>query len=540
MTRTKVLLFVVLTISLNGCAVVDTFNKPDVLNQKTMNAYKANKMKADSAIRELTRDKSSEFYSIKELPFVSGKAVKRRARLPDIFNSKVLWNFPEPEGVTVGELTRMFYTKTGYRVWLPDALKDDTAALSASMNNSTTDSSGFNVEKLSTADKGDMGEMAQEKTLSEELIYLDIHEFTPIYKVLEMMSVQTGYEWNVEEDEKIVQFNKYFTQTFNIDREISHTGIMPSAIFSGSTRNSSRAKLTDKGDFWKGLPQEIEGFLSENGRVSVSEIAGTVTITDNKLKLKDIAKYIARLNKSLRGEVLFNIEVIEYQFYDEGNKGLDFNVSLLAGNDQFSIASAAGMLNGSILSPNSDVKSGSWQGSSAVIDALNLKGYVSKNAKYPVRALNNKIGTMSNSNLKGYLASATAPITSTNGSTTGGGLELDYINSGQVINIIPHILDGGDSVMVNIGMNISALNKIDPISSGGQTLQSPDVSIKKLESSLKLRNGETVILLPIIEDESENKKSGWMDSAFWWLGGSDKRRIMRRATIVTITPYIFN
>ncbi|MEA1987768.1 MAG: hypothetical protein U9N57_01005 [Pseudomonadota bacterium] len=525
----------VAALALTGCSTIDT---KDQLNEDTLKEYRLNKQKADAALREITTKKEVELYQVSDLPFVSKRSVKKQPPLPEVFLSEVLWVFPESEGgVKLQTLKRMLHQKTGYKVWVDDDLRSDTPVVPPIMP--LTDSAGMDVSQLTMVSAPALEEQKNESD-EELVIYLDFKGRLPVKRVLDSITSQTGLEWTINHDEHAIEFKKYFTKTFPIEKAINHEGIVPSTIFVGGQGDSSEARSQPLVKLWASLQEQINTFLSIGGKVAISEVTGTVTVTDNKATLNRVESYIKELNKSLRSEVLFNVEIIEYQFYDQANKSMDFTLQQLIGSDQFRISTVAGLMSGAILTPEGDVKKGSWQGSSAVIDALNKTGHVTKSMQFPVRAMNNQVGSINNTNLQGYVATSTPAIVNANGTTQGGGLQLGYIQSGQAINILPHILDDGDSVSVNIGMNLSALNRLDEVTSGDQSLQSPNADIKKLNESLKLQNGQTAILLPIVERVAENEKSGWFDSSFWWLGGGDSRKVMLKATVVTVTPYIFN
>lgn len=526
--KNKILVLCLVAVSASACTT--SIERKKALESKTSDEFEFQKMRSDSYVRELTRKKRKTDFSLEsKLPYVNTRMIKAKPRLPQVFSEEVFWYFPVETELELRTFKRMILDKTGFKLIVDGKLKGSETDFSE--GNASLDSS--NTLQILTPPQ-------EEGAVEEKEVFLvfDKKEFIPIEKILTIASSQLGYEWELNLDERAIEFKSLFTESFLIETPIGSDTLLPETIFVGGDKVNI-PKVNESSKLWESIENSIASFLTVDGKVTINEKARLVTVTDTKQALRKAKEYMRELNAILSASVLVNIEIIEYQFEDSGELGLNLTMNLLDGSDGLVFSSVNGVLNQSIIAPIAGVKKGSWQGSQSVINALNKTGKVTKSSRHPVRARNNTIGSLSSSRVKGFLESVSQPVTNATGGSSGGSLKQGYIRSGKTINILPHILKDRDTLLLDIGINMSQLNKFDDITDGHQSIQSPDVNVVQINESVRIRSGETMILTSIDENETRNEESGWLDSAFWWLGGNHSKSVAKKVTVITITPYIF-
>jgi len=529
--KNKTLLALMATIVISGCS-----SNPSKVEKKIETNYDSVKQRTDAGINRLVHKKKKAILNQSELPFVSSKSVKISPPLPEPFGRKVWWSYPQ--GIEMSHIASMISTKTGYRVYVADDVygNESSGDATGSEGEVATDSAG----KQSQAKGGEtvfesLGN-SDEVTKADELkVYFENKVFTTIKAVLDQVTSRARVDWVFDNEKRTIKIQRLFTELFNLSAMLPSQNLMPESIMEGAS-GGAPANIVPSKDIWYSTLETIQKMISTKGTVSVNEVSGLVVVRDNKFSLEKVAKFIKKINKSQQQRVLLNIEIVEYQYSDSENKGLNLT-ALYDGGSNYSLSVLDGAALGmSVLTPNKDTPVGSWAGSSAIVDALKKSGRVTKTIRKPIRVRNNQVTSISDSRIQGYLSSASTTATTNAGNTAS--LNLGYIRSGEAINALAHIVEDGNSVMLDMGINISNLNQLVDITSGGQTLQSPDVQEGKMLVSEQVRNGETMILTASEQFTTNETKSGLFDKAWWWLSGQDSKAYEKRAMIVIITPYI--
>lgn len=277
----------------------------------------------------------------------------------------------------------------------------------------------------------------------------------------------------------IITFYTKETRVFNIyalPTETSFSNSLSGASM-GDTGGSSSSTLSQSANLalWDNIEQGLQQVVGENGQLSFSRVAGTVTVTGSPFVIREAADWIAKFNEKLSRQVAISVKVLSVSVTNSDNYGLDltgvFTNNTIQANytSPFTIASgstgaAAGMLSMTLLKPNSK-----WKDSNAVIQAFSSQGKTSLVTSASVTTLNNKVAPIQITTQQNY-------VKESNVSTSGSGsdrsvdtdMETDTLNYGFMLEVLPRILDHG-RLIVMFSMNLTDLISLETFSSDGSS-----------------------------------------------------------------------
>jgi len=524
----------------SGCSTVGDKSLSDKVDH-TLQKFESD---ASQKMAALLSENKYEKVGQASLPFVSTKSIKLSKPLPKEFSKEVLWSFPQ--GIELVHLVSMITEKTGYQVFVASDVYDIPEGTQKFLDSSKSESSeSLDSAAIRTEIPLDAMEFAQDSNIEvpvsqpepEKLkVFFQANGFESIEKIINKVTSQLAVDWDFDHDERVIKIQRHFTEYFHLAGMLDSEGLLPTSITGGGDGNKSG--VSPSASLWESTQKSIVTMLSPGGRVSSNEMSGMIVVTDNKHTLKSVKKYIDQVNAKVTQKVLLNIEVVEFKYVDESNKGIDLSLLNLAGIGQVGLGVDGGGITGGILTPPSGLKNGSWEGSNAIIKALNQRGKVTNKTRKPIYARNNQITSISSNRTVGYLSSTSSTPTANVGTTSS--IQVDFIKSGDSVNVLPHIMPDGNSLLLDIGIMISSLNSLDSISSGGQTVQRPDFSENSIMESVEIKNGQTIVLAADEKHSIEKNNSGMLDAAFWWLGGSERRAVEKTSVIYLVTPFISN
>jgi type IVB pilus formation R64 PilN family outer membrane protein len=321
-----------------------------------------------------------------------------------------------------------------------------------------------------------------------------------------------GLSWEYNEDEDSVTIFRTRTETFtlagsvgtvDINNVIANSNVMSQA---GSESNddskfdgSQSTKLKVNLDFWTDIKDDLENMLSDYGTVACNGAAGTLTVTDTPQILRFVRDYVAGLNKRLGQQVAIAVRVYTLTVEDTADQNFSLKalfsragkVSLASGTaDLISPVLSGGKLTAGIVK-NASGSLTPWSGTSAVLEALRKQGTINLVTSGSGIALHNQPLPIQVVRSTGYLASVSQTTTADVGTTST--LDASSVTTGFSMMAIPTILDNRE-VILNYSINLSALEKLNEISSGDQTIQTPDVLTRTFMQRVKMKLGSTLVL----------------------------------------------
>ncbi|MCC1496717.1 hypothetical protein [Alcanivorax sp. 1008] len=357
--------------------------------------------------------------------------------------------------------------------------------------------------------------------------------------------------WRFEEETGTIWIYRYETKTMRISA-INNT-------LSGQATMSNTSSTGDGGDAGQGgsntqsqtqinifdaVAAGVEGLLSADGKSTVAREFSSVTVTDTPEVIRKVEKYIANVNRTLTQEVVMDVTVLSVQLSNEDERGIDWDLVYNSGQSASfgmtsggGVASPVGSLTGAILNTATGT-AGKYAGSSIVVQNLARQGDVSVVTTATLRTLNNRPVPMAIGDKITYIASSSTTIG--DGSTTGA-LNTEELSVGFALNVNPHVLDDAETILMQLGVNISQLNELKTITQGTSLIQAPDVSSRDFLQSVSIRSGETLVIAGFerMTDDIERRAMG--PSANWWpFGGGRAAGKKREVIVIVIQPFVQN
>jgi len=425
-----------------------------------------------------------------------------------------------------------------------------------------------------------MGVQYDEGANRDQLISIDYSG--TVHGALDKIAAQTGYAYDIEDN--MMTWSPYVTKTFDVsfmpgssqylvgqkqgDTLLNVNNTSTNGAASGQASDSQFSSLQGTLSVWDDLNNSIKGMLSPDGKVMVSQSTTTITVRDHPQNVQEVADYLASMNKDLSKEVLLQVHVFQVALDKNFNYGIDWNLA-------YQTAARAGFGTGDLSQPTSisplgastpsgaifpatglpalagagasgalgipgitaGVVRGPFANTQLLINAIAQQGNVSNITNPEVVTLNNQVAQIDISQQTTYLASSTTTLTagSTPNSPSSGfaqtSLNPGVVDSGFKLYILPKIMNG--NIYLEISSELSTLDSIGTVSSGGSSIQLPVVSGKHFNLRSMVPNTSTLIIGGFKSVDSAANQN----SEFGLLGGqgADQKNV---ETILLITPTI--
>lgn len=312
---------------------------------------------------------------------------------------------------------------------------------------------------------------------------------------------------------------------------------------SGTSGSQQSATVSMKTSKWDDVTKAIQSILTPNvGRLSVSPSSGTITVTDTAEVLTRVEKFLDGENKTLTKQVLLNVKVLSVSISDNDGLGIDWNLvyKSLSGNFGLNLLNSTTKDTSAVSTtfsvlPTATGNAQQFAGSSAVISALARQGRVSVLRSPSVTTLNMHSVPIQIGSQVSYIAQAQTTNTAQVGSSTS--LTPGTVTTGFNMILLPYVLPN-DTMLLQSSINISALQRIRPVTSAGTTIEVPEVNNQIFSQTARLQPGETLILSGFEQMSEEANKTGVGTPNNIILGGSVNSNKVRDIIVVLITPII--
>ena len=260
--------------------------------------------------------------------------------------------------------------------------------------------------------------------------------------------------------------------------------------------------------------------------------------------MRDVAAYIRLQNETRLRSVTVKVVVLNVRISKDDEYALrlkpafaDRGLSLAAGTPA-TVATTTGIANitaGIISSPPGTEIFKRFASSSAIVQALSTLGRVSVRNEVTVNTLNDQPTPLLVGSQTSYLASISQSAVSSAGVQTS--LVPGIVTSGTSLNVLPRIR-GDSRLVLNYALSISELRRLNNVSSGGQTIQVPEVDTRAVQQAVEMGNCETLLLTGFQQDRTQVSREGigWPD--FLGLGGAATGSSASDMLAILVTPEV--
>ncbi len=386
---------------------------------------------------------------------------------------------------------------------------------------------------------------------------------------LDLVTARLGISWEMEEGQ--LRLFRLTSRSFRLSALPGDTS-MNAAVGSssaggassgssagssgGSSGASSSQSLSSSHDsslrvsslsVWQAVEDSIKPMLSMYGRIVSAPAIGTITVTDTPTVINSVAKFIEAQNKSLTKQVAINVQVLSVNQENTDGYGIDwsaiyqslrknYSINFSSNTPNFTTGASSAL---SILRTSTNVDdqaASSWDGSKAIIQALQTQGRVSTLTSVNVTTLNNQPVPIQVGRQTSYVASSTTSISTGLGVSS---LQPGVINSGFSMSILPHLLDGKE-MLLQYAIDISSLISLSTVSTQNSVIQTPDLDTKNSIQRVMVQSGDTIVLAGFESEDQNSKTQGVVSASNPALGGSVATKKIKNSIVMLMRPVLMD
>ncbi|MDX8387473.1 MAG: hypothetical protein R8M46_02920 [Ghiorsea sp.] len=298
----------------------------------------------------------------------------------------------------------------------------------------------------------------------------------------------------------------------------------------------------DQVRFWAELETQVKTLLSDDGRIVINRLSGTIQVTDNHKHVLEVESYIHNIQSALHRQVEIVARIVEVTMSDDKNLGVDWTRLASSGLINSNVALNTALATASTGTLSSVTATLTGQNNTAtdqvstVINALKEQGNVRMISQPRLMMLNNQSSLIKVGTDQPFFSQTTTPGTGGSAATVTESVRV--VTVGLVLAVTTQISADG-WVMLDASPIITRLVGT-ATSPGGST--APILDIKQASTLVRLRDGETVVIGGLIQDETtENERKVPFLGDIPLLGGlftGSFKHKKRSELVIFLTPKI--
>ncbi len=382
-------------------------------------------------------------------------------------------------------------------------------------------------------------------------INVEFHDL-PFDQAMEAMLGSLGFHW--ERDGGLVRVRAMVTRTFAVDyirvvrmgeAQTSSTsnssaaasssgGLSSSGGTSGGTSASGGGGSADGGQggssvavsqqgsvpFWDELEVQLRSMLSPTARIVINRTAGTVMVTDQMRRVREVGRYLGDVNEAVQRQVDIEVRIVEVALNDDFSLGIDWqramsqfnsgwqidgDISTIVRQPAGGVTPAANVFSLGV----ADIATSGAIRLSGVIDALKQQGDVRVVSQPHIRTLNNQAGMIKVGTDRTFFRREQVTATSAGGATTASSDVPQVVTEGIVLGLTPQISNDG-MIMIDVYPVITRVSSVTQVVGPGGQVQStaPNLDIRQSTSLVRAQSGETIVIGGLIQDQTSDTTRG--------------------------------
>lgn len=347
-----------------------------------------------------------------------------------------------------------------------------------------------------------------------------------------------GNSVKIERDSPMLKF--YKIPSLNILRDTQSSVNISTDVFNNNVLNSgdetvqnfgihngSNSVISEsaKNDFWTELEISLKTIVGEEdgNYVSIHRQGGLITAYTTQSKHKEIQRYIKLLKEASEAQVLIEAKIAEVNLKDEFKNGINWNIEKWSGGFKRNY-DTNGMFTAILQGTSQEASSRNWELISGFIENF---GAVKTLSSPRITILNNHCAVLKVAkNEVVYHPSFQKQYNGKNSDNITDMLSTNIksVPIGLIMTVQPSIDSKNNTVLLNIRPTISRIagsKKVpflfDNYVSGTNTSQQssaikeqdvPIVDVREMDSVLKLRSGQIVVMGGLMSESSANSRGG--------------------------------
>lgn len=391
-------------------------------------------------------------------------------------------------------------------------------------------------------------------------------EKMPLANMLDLIATRLGINWEYNAEKGLVRFYRLVTKTWQLPMAggtNSFTTEFKQSAEGGSSGGGSggsggagqsaqidaaaKAEIKEQNDL-EGVKASILPAMTMVGSSELNPATGVLTLRDTK-EAVDAADEIIRKQIAIYSRmVTLKFQMIDLTVSDAGEAGVDWNVVLtkaLQNLPGFTVnaLSPATLVSSTAGSLGLGITSGGFAGTQAIVNALKQYGTVTSGVTIPV-SMRNRHGFQYNNRRTFSYASGSTPATTTAGGT--GGIPGIITSTATVGFKLAAYADATSRDDVNLTIALDQSKQDGPLEkftsgsgSNQQSVQTINIVGKGIpKQDIIVRNGQTVLMAALDQDDTANTRRTLGESLPMILGGSQTVSKTRTFTLLLATVMV--
>jgi MSHA biogenesis protein MshL len=336
-------------------------------------------------------------------------------------------------------------------------------------------------------------------------------------EALDMVVVRSsGYAWKIDEsflhiqrfDERIYHLD-YLDISGETDIDIGGDMLSASVEDSGVTgKFQIKAKRTAKrNDVWNEIEAALKALKSAEGLLHLNRNAGIIYMADSPIHVKTMIDFLDAVSKSLNRQVFIDAKIMEVKLNDENKYGIDWTEIEILFTRDFGV-----LPDNFELFLNSGGKIALADASSIVslVDFLRTQGEVSVLSNPHLAVLNSQSAMLTVGFQFPYGdISGVDENFETNTITFRSSIKRSIL--GLQLGLTPQISKDG-IISLLIVPTITRIKEEIPVtlptSTGTQAILNPVIDLQELATTVRVREGQSILLAGLINQVKSNLKEG--------------------------------
>ncbi|MFH1982183.1 MAG: hypothetical protein ABIL58_10070 [Pseudomonadota bacterium] len=369
-------------------------------------------------------------------------------------------------------------------------------------------------------------------------------------EALDMVVVKSaGYVWKIADgnisirrfDERIYQLD-YLDMPGETSVQVGGDMLTAGVADSGVTGKFQvkMERLAEKSDVWSSLQSDLEGLKSEAGILRINRNAGVIYMADTPRKLTTMVQYLDSMTESLHRQVFLEAKIMEVRLSDTYKYGIDWT----AFNATFKSAADPDLLKIELNSGGSIAKA-SQSSLSLILDFLRTQGDVTVLSNPHISVMNGRSAVMTVGYQFPYGDVDGVDRDPETGVVTFG-TSIKRTVLGLQMGLTPQISRDGN-VTLNIVPTITRIQSEQDVqlptsTDTTQTISNPIIDLQELATTVRVREGESVVLAGLISQLKSIDQKGlpWLGTipGLKYFFNNVEDQSETRELVIFITPYI--
>ncbi len=374
----------------------------------------------------------------------------------------------------------------------------------------------------------------------------------PLPKVLDLAAARLAIDWRYRDGE--LHFFRTESRVFNVralmlqsraQAGLGRTDGGAAGAFAVASNTQIEAQIDD---VMTAVTMRLEPLLTRAGQVAAHQDGSSlVVVTDTPAALARVAAFLERENRALTRRVRLLFEEVTVALDEGGEAGIDWNLLYSASRVGAALAlpgAGADALAGSL---QATVEGGPWQGSSAIVQALDHVGSVTRHVSIPLVTLNRRPVTHAVRTTFSWIdkVQTTAVAAATDGGVAASLPSVSVSQKeetvGQFLTLIPDAQEDGQ-ILLSIAYDTTVAQPLTSVTFGrgdnAVEVQQLTVDGNGTVQQVELRPGQPMIVSGFDRDIGESDSRRLDRKLPAWLGGADRSRQRRETTLVIVTAAV--